>query len=152
MFDLLAYIFKTIIALGTGYLIGYSNQKQEKSSLVDIQLYTSLSSFFVSTIIGIFSLNDEVNYIVIAIIFFAVVQFIISNNNKFNLIENYKVLFATINGLLIGLGFVFYSIIVTIVFSYITNNFDIIIALLNKEASPDNQDDIEKNDIDINNE
>ena len=56
-----------------------------------------------------------------------------------------------INGFIIGIGYVFYSIIITILFSYLVNNYDIIAQLFNreyldlKENNPE-----EKNEIDIN--
>ena len=66
-----------------------------------------------------------------ALIFFGIIHFYIVINKKFNfdIIESYKILFSVINGLIIGMGNVFYSIVITILFSYIANNFDIISSL-----------------------
>ena len=70
-----------------------------------------------------------------------------------DLLEKYKILFAAINGLIIGLGYVFYAIIITLVFSYIANNFDIISTLLAKDKHLKKKDDKdEKNDLDLNDE
>ena len=61
--------------------------------------------------------------------------------------NKYKILFSAINGVIIGFGFVFYSIIITFLFSYIANNYDIISDLL---SSKNKGIDKEKNELDLN--
>ena len=48
MFELIAYIFKIIISLSIGYIIGY-NYKKEKD-LISVQFHTTLITFFVTSI------------------------------------------------------------------------------------------------------
>ena len=134
MFSFLAYIFKIIISLGIGYIIGYNHNK--KNSIENFQLYSSLSCFSVASITGLVLNYSE---IMLALIFFGIIHFYIVINKKYNfdIIESYKILFSIINGLIIGMGNVFYSIVITILFSYIANNFDIISSLLSSKKNMD---------------
>ena len=59
MFALISYIFKIIISLGAGYVIGYNSNKESTSSL---QFYTSVNSLLMTSVIAIFSF--EANNIV----------------------------------------------------------------------------------------
>ena len=122
MFSFLAYIFKIIISIGVGYIIGYSYKN--KSKLENFQLYSSLSCFSVASIIGLLiGFND----IFTGIVFLAIIQYSIIINKKYDysLLENYKILFSIINGFIIGMGYILYSIIITLLFSYIVNNYEI---------------------------
>ena len=56
------------------------------------------------------------------------------------------VLFSIVNGVIIGLGFIFYAIILSVVFSYVANNFDIISSLLNREDIEDDKNELDLND------
>ena len=151
MFGLLAYIFKTIISIGIGYIIGYNYHDDSRNS--SFQLFTTLSSLVVTSFVGILMLLNEANLILIAIIFLAVLHYISLMHKDLELLEKYKILFAAINGLIIGLGYVFYAIIITLVFSYIANNFDIISTLLVKDKHLKKNDDKDgKNDLDLNDE
>ena len=51
MFELIAYIFKIIIALGVGFIIGYHYKKDQRS--IQIQLNTTILSFLVTSLFGI---------------------------------------------------------------------------------------------------
>ena len=70
--------------------------------------------------------------------------------SDYGLLEKYKILFSAICGLTIGFGFIFYSIMITLLFSYITNNYDIISDLLS--SSKNKNKDEEKNELDLNDE
>ena len=131
MFSFLAYIFKIIISIGVGYIIGYSYNN--KSKLENFQLYSSLSCFSVAAMIGLLIGS---NNIFTGIVFLAIIQYsiIINKQCDYNLLENYKILFSIINGFIIGMGYIFYSIIITLLFSYIVNNYDIISSLLSKKS------------------
>ena len=71
-----------------------------------------------------------------------IIQFSIIMNKQcdYNLLENYKILFSIINGFIIGMGYIFYSIIITLLFSYIVNNYDIISSLLSSKKSIKSED------------
>ena len=145
MFSFLAYIFKIIISLGVGYIIGYNYNK--KNSIENFQLYSSLSCFSVASITGLIIGKSD---IMLGLILFAIIHFYIVVNKKYNfdIIESYKILFCIINGLIIGMGNVFYSIVITILFSYIANNFDIISSLLaRKNIDSEGKNKEEKNNL-----
>ena len=130
MFELIAYIFKVIIAMGIGYVLSYSSKDNKQNILTH---YSSLSCFFTTALIGVIILVENFNIILIGIVFLAINYFLIKVIDKFTLEEKYKILFASINGLIIGLGYIFYSIIITLIFIYIVNNFDIIYQLINND-------------------
>ena len=60
MFELIAYIFKIIISLCIGYIVGYDHNKKDESSY--IQLHTTLITFFITSIsaILIFYPNESI--------------------------------------------------------------------------------------------
>ena len=149
MFELIAYIFKIIISLGIGYIIGYDYKKEKES--IKIQFNTTLLSFFITAFIGVVYLFSEFNINFLGFIFIGIVYFVINQYNELKIIDKNKLLFAGINGLLIGTGYVFYSIIITLLFSYLVNNYDIISELFNKEHWDLRENNLdEKNEIDIN--
>ena len=149
MFELIAYIFKIIISLGIGYIVGYNHKKVKES--IEIQFNTTLLSFFSAALTGIIVLFSDFNINFIGIIFFAMIYIVINQYDEYNIINKNKLLFAGINGIIVGMGYVFYSIIITLLFTYIVNNYDIISQLFNKQHwdLTENEDD-EKNQIDIN--
>ena len=149
MFELIAYIFKIIISLGIGYVIGYDYKKVKES--IEIQYNSTLLSFFSAALTGIIVLFSDFNINFIALIFFTITYIVINQYDQYEIIDKNKLIFSGINGIIIGMGFVFYSIIITLLFSYIVNNYDIISKLFNKEHwdLKENKDD-EKNEIDIN--
>ena len=146
MFGLISYIFKIIISLGAGYIIGY-NKEDDKNS--NFQLFTSLTSFLFTSFTGILYSIDS-SLILIGLIFLAILYPLFKEVSNYKLLEKYKILFSAICGLTIGLGFVFYSIIITLLFSYIANNYDIISDLLS--SSKNKNEDEEKNELDLNDE
>jgi len=151
MFGLIAYIFKIIISLGSGYIIGYSNNDTDKHNF---QLFTSLTSFVIASVVGVlYLLVDSNDPILIGIVFLAVLQSMFKMMTDYTLLEKYKILFSAICGLTIGLGFIFYSIAITLMFSYIANNYDIISDLLGKDNSSANTtSEIDKNALELNDE
>tara|TARA_B100001996_G_C18568327_1_gene557387 strand:+ start:410 stop:853 length:444 start_codon:yes stop_codon:yes gene_type:complete len=145
MFGLISYIFKIIISLGTGYIIGYSNDSEEKNNF---QFFTSLTSFIFASLTGVIYLMDS-SLIFIGLLFLSVLYLLSDNLSDDSLLDKYKILFSAINGVIIGFGFVLYSIIITLLFSYIANNYDIISDLL---SSKNKNIDKEKNELDLNDE
>ena len=125
MFALISYIFKIIISLGAGYVIGYNSDKESTSSL---QFYTSVNSLLMASVIAIFSYED--NNIVPAIIFLGINHTLLANFFNDSILDKFKLIFSSICGLLIGLGFIFHAILITLLFSYIINNYDIISDLI----------------------
>ena len=145
MFGLISYIFKIIISLGAGYIIGYNNDGEENS---DFQFFTSLTSFLFASFTGVlYSL--EASSILIGLIFLAILLPLFIDDTNYKLLEKYKILFSAICGLTIWFGFIFYSIIITLLFSYIVNNYDIISDLLSSKNK--NKSDKE-NELDLNDE
>tara|TARA_Y100001960_G_C14421739_1_gene703271 strand:+ start:192 stop:620 length:429 start_codon:yes stop_codon:yes gene_type:complete len=142
MFSLIAFIFKIIISLGIGYIIGY---KQNASENNEFQLFTSLVCFLCASLISILSLytNDLLHF---SIIFFAISNYFIYMVKNYNFIYKYKILFSIVNGIIIGLGFIFYAIVLSVIFSYVANNFDIISSLLNREDIKDDKNELDLND------
>jgi len=149
MFELIAYIFKIIIALGVGFIIGYNYKKDQRS--MQMQLNTTILSFLVTSLFGILvlSVNFDINFV--SFIFIAIVYLVTKQYSDFDLIDKNRLIFAGINGIIIGLGYVFYSILITLFFSYLINNYDIISQLFNKEYwDLKENDEDDKNEIDIN--
>ena len=158
LIDLLSYyLFKIIIALGIGYILSYDNKNEDKYTLSQ---YSSLSCFFTTSIVGVVILVQEFIYVnlLIGIVFLAINYYLVKVMEDFTLLDKYKLLFASINGLIIGLGYIFYSIVITLIFSYIINNFDIINQLLNNNKSSSSIDKVDtkgssiKNDLELNSE
>ena len=150
MFTLIAYIFKIIISLGVGYIIGYSHKDRE--SITEIQLNTTLTSFFSTCIVGVIYIIDF-NVLVVAIIFFTISRFMIDATSSFSNIGKNQVLFSIINGILIGMGYVLFSIIIVLLFSYLINNYNVISEFIIKKDISEKEDiDKDKNALDFNNE
>ena len=132
MFGFIAYIIKVIISIGVGYIVGYGDT--EKSKIPNFQLYSALTCLYTTSIISLLYMKN--NFIVIGLAFLAIIlYFLYIDNNRFTLIEKYKIIFSVGNGLIIGIGYVFYSIVVTVLFSYIVNNYDIITSLLSNRKT-----------------
>lgn len=146
MFGLISYIFKVIISLGSGYIIGYDNNHDESSNL---QFYTSLTSFLLTSFVGIFYYLDA-DLSLIGLVFIAIIYHLSKNFSSNQTLDNYKILFSAICGMVIGFGFVFHAIIITLLFSYIANNFDIISDLFLSSKNKNKND--KKNELDLNDE
>ena len=111
----------------------------------EFQLFTSLVCFLCASLISILSLytTDLLHF---SIIFFAISNYFIYVVKKYDFINKYKILFSIVNGIIIGLGFIFYAIVLSVVFSYVANNFDIISSLLNREDIKDDKNELDLND------
>ena len=142
MFSLIAFIFKIIISLGIGYIIGY-NQKDYKDN--KFQLFTSLVCFLCTSVISVLSIYS-MDLLHFSIIFFAISNYFIYMVKDYNFINKYKILFSIVNGAIIGLGFIFYAIVLSVIFSYVANNFDIISSLLNRADIKDDKNELDLND------
>ena len=66
-------------------------------------------------------------------------------------LDKFKLIFSSICGLLVGLGFIFHAILITLVFSYIVNNYDIISDLISSKNSKNEAIEY-KNELDLNDE
>ncbi|MBI45798.1 MAG: hypothetical protein CMG66_06520 [Candidatus Marinimicrobia bacterium] len=150
MFQLIVYIFKIVIAVIAGYALSYTSDKEDKAFV----FHYPLISFLASSLVGVIILIPDYNSFLIGIIFFALIYYLAHNLEDFTLEEKYKFLFCSINGLIIGLGYIFYSIVVTLIFIYILNNFTAIYELVisNKKKSSKNSDIDSKNDLELNEE
>jgi len=135
MFELIIYIFKILVAIILGYILSYNNSQEEGGD--SFNKYCSLSCFFTASATGVLLLLESSNLLLIGLVFLAINYYIIKVIESFKVEEKYKILFSSINGLIIGLGYIFSSIIVTIIFLYIVDNFDIIYQLIysNKKTS-----------------
>ncbi len=146
MFGLISYIFKVIISLGSGYIIGYDNNHDNSSN---IQLYTTLTSFLLTSIVGVaFYLDADLN--LIGFLFVGIIYHISKIFSTNEALDSYKILFSAISGIVIGFGFIFYAIIITFLFSYLANNFDLISDLF--LSSKNNNKNDKKNELDLNDE
>ena len=139
MFELIVYILKIVAAIVLGYLLSYNSNRDDKKNI--LAQYSSLSCFFTASVVGVLVLIDDFNVILIGIIFLTIIYYIITIIDEFNLEEKYKILFSCINGLIIGLGYLFYSFIITLIFTYIVNNFNIIYQLISNEKKTFSKDD-----------
>ena len=149
MFELIAYIFKIFIAIIIGYALSYNNEENKT-----FNQYSSLSCFFTASTTGILILLEDFNLLLVGLVFLAINYYIIRVIDIFTVEEKYKVLFSSINGLIIGLGYVFSSILITLIFIYIVNNFDIIYQLMHNDKKVSNkesvsQSDDSKNDLEL---
>ena len=150
MFELIVYIFKIIIAIAIGYVLSYSNNTNSENT---IDRYSALICFFTTSVIGVIVLVENFNVLLIGIVFLAINYYLIKVIEQFSLEEKYKILFSSINGLIIGLGYIFYSIIITLIFIYVVSNFDIIYQLMNNTRKSENKDEnIDSRDNDIKND
>jgi len=146
MFGLISYIFKIIISLGSGYIIGYDNKNNNSFNL---QFYTSLTSFLLTSFVGAAYLVD-INLNLIGLVFLGIIYYLSKDLSKNKILDNYKILFSAICGMIVGFGFIFYAIIITLLFSYIANNYDIISDLFLYSKNKNKNDN--KNELDLNDE
>ena len=149
----LSYIFKIIFSIVLGYLIGvdFDRDKSDDSSQIPFQCL--FLSFISTALIGVMmridnNLLNETNILAISIatfsLFFLSTYFI--RNLDYNL--SIKLIFSVVNGIILGLGFIVTSIIITVLFIYIINNTDILSDLFKKKI--DINDIAKKENIDIN--
>ena len=149
MFELIAYIFKIIISLCIGYIVGYDHNKKDESSY--IQLHTTLITFFITSISAILIFYPNESILFMGLFLLGSTFYILNNFKDLESMDKNKLFFSMINGFIIGTGYIFYSMVITILFSYLVNNYDVINQLFNKEyIDLQENKDQEKNEIDIN--
>lgn len=137
MLSFIAYIFKIIISLLMGFLIGHDFKSENKNELV---LGTSFLSFsvalFTSVVINIPQYKESfLSGFLIFGLFYILRNYISDFNNK----DKSRLIFSLIIGFIIGFGYIFHAILATIIFIYIYYNTNILVHLLNKNI------DLEKN-------
>ena len=148
MLYFIGYIFKIIISLVVGFIIGH-NFKAENEDDNKIVLYTSLLSFMTTSLSAVLiNLNFENSSIVIGLLLFGLFFVIESFIKDFNSQDKIKLIFSAANGVIIGFGFIFYSLLATVIFVYIFYNVNIFINLLvkndeNKSTDSDSDEDLE---------
>ena len=148
MLYFIGYIFKIIISLVVGFIIGH-NFKAENEDDNKIVLYTSLLSFMTTSLSAVLiNLNFENSSIVIGLLLFGLFFVIESFIKDFNSQDKIKLIFSAANGVIIGFGFIFYSLLTTVIFVYIFYNVNIFINLLikndeNKSPNSDTDKDLE---------
>ena len=137
MLSFIAYIFKIIISLIMGFLIGHDFKSENKSEVV---LGTSFLSFsvalFTSVVINITQYKESfLSGFLIFGLFYILRNYISDFNNK----DKSRLIFSLIIGFIIGFGYLLHAILATIIFIYIYYNTNIFVSLLSKNI------DLEKN-------
>ena len=143
MLTFIAYIFKIIISLVMGFLIGHDFKSNNEEN--DIVLHTSLLAFITTTFTSSFlNISNVDSTYLVGFLLFGMIYLINSFIQDFNKENKSKLIFASLIGIVTGFGYIFYSLLATIIFIYIYYNVNIFINLLSKSVSNDNED------IDIN--
>ena len=149
----LSYIFKIVFSIVLGYLIGVEFDRDKSDDSSQIAFQCLFLSFISTALIGVMiridnNLLNETNILAFSIatfsLFFLSTYFI--RNLDYNL--SIKLIFSVVNGVILGLGFIVTSIIITVLFIYIINNTDILSDLFKKKIDID--DIAKKENIDIN--
>ena len=149
----LSYIFKIVFSIVLGYLIGVEYHRSKSVDMNQVPFQCLFLSFISTALIGVMirvdsNLLNETNILAISIVIFSL--FFLSSyfikNLDYNL--SIKLIFSVVNGVILGLGFIVTSIIITVLFIYIINNTDILSDLFKKKIDID--DIAKKEDIDIN--
>ena len=130
MLSFISYIFKIIISLLMGFLIGHDFKSENKNEVV---LGTSFLSFsaalFTSVVINITQYQESfLSGFLIFGLFYILRDYISDFINK----DKSRLIFSLIIGFIIGLGYIFHAILATVIFIYIYYNTNIFINLLNK--------------------
>ena len=137
MLSFIAYIFKIIISLLLGFLIGHDFKSEDKNELVlSISFLSFLSSLFTSVVINLTQYKESfLSGFLIFGLFYILRNYISDFNNK----DKSRLIFSLIIGFIIGFGYVIHAILATVIFIYIYYNIDIFVNLLSKNI------DLEKN-------
>ena len=147
MLYFIGYIFKIIISLVVGFIIGH-NFKTENEDDNKVVLYTSVLSFMATSLSAVLiNLNFANSSVVIGFLLFGLFFLIESFIKDFNSEDKVKLIFSAVNGLIIGFGFIFYSLLVTVVFVYIFHNVNIFLSLFikndkNKSIDSDSEENL----------
>ena len=125
MLYLIGYIFKIIISLVVGFIIGH-NFRTENEDDNKVVLYTSVLSFMSTSLSAVLiNLNFTNSSVVIGFLLFGLFFLIESFIKDFNSEDKVKLIFSAINGLIIGFGFIFYSLLACIAELYVPLNFEV---------------------------
>ena len=131
MLNIIAYIFKIVMSLVVGFLIGH-NFKENNGESIDF--YSMIYCFITVSIIGVFNIKFTSNEgFVFGLIIVALI-YSLSFVNDINIENKFKLVFSIINGAIIGVGFILYSFIAILVYLYIYQNSHIILKIFNPSA------------------
>jgi len=136
MLNIIAYIFKIIMSLVVGFLIGHDFKKNNGNS---IDFYCMIYCFITVSIIGVFNakFSSDTGFVFGLI----VVSLIYSLSYTVNDITNedkFKLVFSILNGTIIGVGFILHSFVAVLVYLYIYQNSHIILKLFSQNSLDDN--------------
>ena len=139
MLSFIAYILKIIISLVIGFLIGHDFKSDKEDN--NIVLYTSLLSFTTSIFTSvILKLNTSESQFIVGFLLFGMIYLINSFIQMYNKNDKSKLIFATLIGIIIGTGYIFYSLLATVIYIYIYYNVNIFINLLTNTSSNNKAD------------
>ena len=128
MLNIIAYIFKIVMSLVVGFLIGHDFKENNDES---IDFYSMIYCFITVSIIGVFNIKFTSNEgFVFGLIIVALI-YSLSFVNDINIENKFKLVFSIINGAIIGVGFILYSFIAILVYLYIYQNSHIILKIFN---------------------
>ena len=134
MLSFIAYIFKIIISLVVGFLIGHDFKSDKENN--NIVLYTSLLSFTASIFSSVvLRMNTTDSHFVVGFLLFGMIYLINSFVEIFEKNDKSKLIFATLIGIIIGAGYILYSLLATVIYIYIYYNVNIFINLLSNTSS-----------------
>ena len=136
MLSFIAYIFKIIISLLLGFLIGHDFNLKIRMNFLSTSFLSFLSSLFTSVVINLTQYKESfLSGFLIFGLFYILRNYISDFNNK----DKSRLIFSLIIGFIIGFGYVIHAILSTVIFIYIYYNIDIFVNLLSKNI------DLEKN-------
>ena len=129
MLNIVAYIFKIVMSLVVGFLIGH-NFKENNDDPIDF--YSMIYCFVTVSIIGVFNIKFTSNDgFVFGLIIVALIYSLSYVVNDVGIENKFKLVFSIINGAIIGVGFILYSFIAILVYLYIYQNSHIILKIFN---------------------
>ena len=130
MLSFIAYIFKIIISIFMGFLIGHDFKSENKSEIV---LSTSFLSFSTALFTGVVvNLTQFKESFLSGFLIFGIFYILRNYISDFNNEDKSRLIFSLIIGFMIGFGYLFHAILATVIFIYIYYNINIFINLLSK--------------------
>ena len=129
MLNIIAYIFKIVMSLVVGFLIGHDFKEKNDES---IDFYSMIYCFITVSIIGVFNIKFNSNEgFVFGLIIVALIYSLSYVVNDISMENKFKLVFSIVNGAIIGVGFILYSFIAILVYLYIYQNSHIILKIFN---------------------
>ena len=121
MFGFIAFGFKIVFAAILGVVLNYvPGNKQDTYKMVEASFFCILGSSIIAFICLI--VTDETNYILGFGIIAVIMSSITLTKNK-NIIDKTNLFFASISGMIVGLGYIFHaSILVVLIYTILHNN------------------------------